>query len=281
MQVPCGQCLGCQIEYRRTWALRCTHEASLHERNSFLTLTFEVDPISLDVAHMQQFHKRLRKRGLSVRSYYCGEYGEDLGRPHYHVLLFGEDFSFDRWHFYNSTGGWPVFRSPTLEECWPHGHSEIGEVNFESASYVAGYVHKKLKGRMVDRDADLVARDGVLPHYSRVDPETGELHVVKPEFCRMSRGGRGVGKGGIGKGYLEKFRAEILRDDSVLSRGRLVKPPRYYDNLNSQVEPGRVEALKAKRRELAVTRAADCTDDRLRVRERVAEARQSVKKRKL
>lgn len=257
------------------------HEASLHAVNSFLTLTFAVDPISLDVRHMQLFHKRLRNRGLSVRSYYSGEYGDQLGRPHYHVLLFGEDFSFDRWHFYTSDGGWPVFRSPTLEECWPEGHSEIGEVTFESASYVAGYVHKKLEGRLRDRGQDEFCKDGVMPHYTRVDADTGEVHFVKPEFCRMSRGGRGAGKGGIGKGWLDKFRPEVLRDDSVLSRGRLSPPPRYYDKLNSDVDPDRVAALKDERKKEARARAADSTDARLEVRHKVAQARANMQKRKL
>lgn len=245
------------------------HEASMHAVNSFLTLTFAVDPISLDVEHLQLFFKRLHNRGLSRRSYACGEYGEDLGRPHYHVLLFGEDFSADRWHFYTSEGGFPVFRSPTLEACWPHGHSEIGDITFESASYVAGYVQKKLKGKAVD---GLFLEDGLLPHYTRVDETTGELHFVKPEFAVMSRGGRG-GRGGIGKGWLEKHRSEVLRDDWVLSRGRLVKPPRYYDELNKVVAPERLQELKAQRVEVAKEFASDRTPERLAVRERVARAK--------
>lgn len=273
MEVPCGQCFGCRLEYSRRWALRGMHEASMHARNSFLTLTFAVDPISLDVRHLQLFFKQLRNRGLSVRQYSCGEYGDELGRPHYHVLLFGEDFSLDRWHFYTNDQGFPIFRSPTLEKCWPHGHSEIGDVTFESASYVAGYVQKKLKGKP---DQALLCEDGLLPHYTRIDPDTGEIHFVKPEFSVMSRGGRG-GKGGIGKGYLEKFRKEILRDDSVLSRGRLVKPPRYYDELNKVAAPDRLEEVKAERVKVARERASDSTPERLEVRERCARARHSLK----
>lgn len=280
MEVPCGQCFGCRREYSRRWALRAEHEASRHARNSFLTLTFKVDPISLDVAHLQLFFKRLRNRGMSVRHYSCGEYGDELGRPHYHVLLFGEDFSEDRYRWRFENGHW-LFRSPTLEQCWLEGHAEIGSVTFESASYVAGYVQKKLTGKARE---GLFLEDGLLPHYTRIDSVTGEIHFVKPEFSVMSRGGRTrPGKpnlGGIGKGWLEKFRPEVLRDDSVLSRGRLVKPPRYYDELNKVVAPERLEVIKAERVEFAKARSGENTPERLEVRERVARARHSMKRRR-
>lgn len=266
MEVPCGRCYGCRREYRRVWALRCMHEASLHERNSFLTLTFAEDPISLDVRYLQLFFKRLRKRGLSVRQYSCGEYGEELGRPHYHVLLFGEDFSFDR-YLHEWRDGFPIFRSPVLEACWPHGFSEIGAVTFESASYVAGYVQKKLSGERAEH------------HYMRVDEATGECIPVKPEFCVMSRGGRGY-KGGIGRDWFLKFRAEIARDDSVLSRGRESPVPRYYRNKLAEVDPQRAEELRVARVARAKERAADNTPERLAVREEVARARAKLKERR-
>ena len=40
IKVPCGQCIGCRLERSRQWAIRCVHEASLHEANSFITLTY-------------------------------------------------------------------------------------------------------------------------------------------------------------------------------------------------------------------------------------------------
>ena len=81
--VPCGQCCGCRLERSRQWAIRCTHEASLHENNCFITLTFNDDNLpsdkSLDVRHFQLFMKRLRKQfGSNIRYYHCGEYGENF-----------------------------------------------------------------------------------------------------------------------------------------------------------------------------------------------------------
>jgi len=38
--IPCGRCVGCRLERSRQWAMRCMHEASLHEENIFITLTY-------------------------------------------------------------------------------------------------------------------------------------------------------------------------------------------------------------------------------------------------
>ena len=38
--VPCGQCIGCRLEKSRQWAIRCVHEATLHQKNCFVTLTY-------------------------------------------------------------------------------------------------------------------------------------------------------------------------------------------------------------------------------------------------
>ena len=84
--VPCGQCIGCRLERSRQWAIRCTHEASLWEKNCFITLTYNDENLpkdgSLDVTHFQKFMKRLRKKhGAGIRFYHCGEYGDKFGFP--------------------------------------------------------------------------------------------------------------------------------------------------------------------------------------------------------
>lgn len=39
-QLPCGKCIECRLEYARQWAVRCVHEAQMHSRNAFITLTY-------------------------------------------------------------------------------------------------------------------------------------------------------------------------------------------------------------------------------------------------
>lgn len=106
LKIACGRCIGCRLEYSRNWAIRCMHESSLYDDNCFITLTYDDDHLpengDLLYSDFQNFMKRLRKRYSPriIRFYMCAEYGSpppddlwnNLGRPHYHALLFNLDF---------------------------------------------------------------------------------------------------------------------------------------------------------------------------------------------
>lgn len=269
MTVPCGQCTGCRLERSRQWAVRCMHEASLHADNCFLTLTYSDEFLpeygSLVKSDFQKFIKRVRKR-YAFRYFHCGEYGELSKRPHYHALFFGLDFS-DKvlWSVRN---GNDVFRSDILESLWTFGNSEIGSLTFESAAYVARYCVKTLQNlrfRKGDRESYVDALDR---EYSRLDPDTGELVLVAPEYVTMSR------RPGIGNGWFEKFGTEVYPSDEVIVRGKSCKPPRFYDRLLAASSPE--EAASVRRARLLARSREDETPARLRVREVCAEARLSL-----
>jgi len=129
LKVPCGQCIGCRLERSRQWAIRCLHESGLHERNCFITLTYDDEHLpeggTLVKQDWQLFIDRLRKRfRTKVRYFHCGEYGEQTRRPHYHAILFGHDF--DDKTLWKRNHGNPLYRSKSLERLWPHGYSSIG-----------------------------------------------------------------------------------------------------------------------------------------------------------
>jgi len=72
MLLPCGQCIGCRLEYSRQWAIRCMDEASMFVDNCFITLTLSDEAVrvngrSLDVGLFQLFMKRLRKEVAPLR----------------------------------------------------------------------------------------------------------------------------------------------------------------------------------------------------------------------
>lgn len=259
--VSCGQCIGCRLERSRQWALRCVHEASLHDENCFITLTYDdahLPPFnSLDKTAFPKFMKRLRKAiaPRRVRFYHAGEYGEARGRPHYHACLFGFDFADKReWSIRN---GFPVWRSTLLESVWTLGQSEIGSVTFESAAYVARYILKKVLGPESEFAYRAVDEDGVV------------VERVK-EYTTMSRGGRG-GLGGIGKRWIDAYMSEVYPSDSVLARGKPSKPPRYYDLAHGAIDPdGAAAVCRARQRARCLE---DETPERLAVREECAIAR--------
>lgn len=258
-KVPCGQCVGCRLERSRQWAARCMHEAALHDENCFLTLTYRPDvcPVSLRYEDFQLFMKRVRKQFYPrrVRFYMCGEYGENTKRAHFHVLLFGVNFS-DRVRWSGR-----LWRSAMLERLWPFGFSTIGEVTFESAAYTARYVMKKITGGEAEA------------HYRFVDPVTGEVIDRVPEFCHMSL------KPGIGAGWLERYHSDVFPSGTMVVRGVESKSARYYDKLYRRVDRAGFDVMKAGRVESALDRYRDNYDDRLKVREVVTAARVRLLKR--
>lgn len=45
IQIPCGQCIGCRIDYSRQWANRCMLELQYHDSAYFCTFTYDDDHV--------------------------------------------------------------------------------------------------------------------------------------------------------------------------------------------------------------------------------------------
>lgn len=269
LDLPCGQCIGCKLEKSRQWAIRCMHEASLYEENSFITLTYNEQNLpsdgSLHLEHFQCFMKRLRKSVAPkrIRFYHCGEYGEKFSRPHYHSLLFGHDFRDKK--YFSTRGDNTLFTSGSLSRLWPFGFSVIGDVTFESAAYVARYIMKKVTGEKAEAHYDGRA----------------------PEYTTMSR------RPGIGAKWFEKFRSDVYPNDRVVVRGSYSRPPRFYDSLLGKDDPSLLALLKINREKNGnryvsdvlsdgrVIQVPDSCDARLMVKELVKKAQISNLKRPL
>lgn len=254
--IPCGQCVGCRLEKSRQWAVRLMKETKLHDRSSFLTLTYHPDFLprtrsglpTLVLEDVQLFLKKLRKHfePHRLRFFQCGEYGETTHRPHHHMILFGEDFCKDRVPIAASRSGHPQWKSDLLDGLWGKGSCTISAVSFESAAYVARYALKKVTGK------------GSQFHYQG----------RKPEFITMSR------RPGIGAGYFEEFKGDMYPSDSVVpSIGRPASlPPKYFDKLLERVDRALYERVKKKRVEgLDFWTDPNSTDTRLEARERTQE----------
>jgi len=229
LNLPCGKCYGCRNDKAREWAMRCSHEAQLHDENSFLTLTYEEEPktksgvATLDKRDFVLFMKKLRKaRKQKIKFFQCGEYGS-LGRPHHHCLLFGCGFA-DR-YYWRKEGDHNLYRSEELEKIWGKGHSEIGTVTFESAGYVAGYTMKDAENTRQQKE------------------ESNRTTTRVPEYRTMSR------RPGIGKQWLTQFMSDVYPWDEVITKnGNKLRPPRYYDQQLEKLNPELLREIQLKRR---------------------------------
>lgn len=262
MSVACGQCIGCRLKRSADWAVRCMHEAQLHDENAYLTLTYAVEPAdgSLRPKDFTDFMKRLRKhlRGRRISYFQCGEYGEKLGRPHHHAAIFGYSFP-DKKRWKKHGGHW-LYVSQELDRLWGHGYCTIGEVTFDSAAYIARYCTKKIYG------------PGAKWHYTKVDAETGELYGIAEEYVTMSR------RPAIGKRWLEKFNTDVYPSDEVIVRGHERKPPRYYDKQHEKLDAAAHLRVQRKRLTQGNTREQknERTPERLAVQREVLQAQVST-----
>lgn len=264
--IPCGQCIGCRFEKSRQWALRCVHEASLHEENCFITLTYSSKHLpvdhSLDKTHFQKFMKRLRKHftGTTIRFYHCGEYGEKNNRPHYHACLFGLDFPDKELHTTTKNGD-KLYRSKTLTKIWGKGEENqqlIGELNFKTAAYTARYIMKKINGEQADE------------HYRRIDEDTGEQFQINPEYTTMSR------RPGIAYDWYKNYKTDVYPSDEVIIKGIPMQPPKYYDSILEKENPFLYDDIKHDRLTNAEKYADDNTPERLHVKYKVKQAQANL-----
>lgn len=259
VEVPCGQCAGCRLERSRQWAVRLMHEKQSHLFSWFLTLTYRDADLplggSLRMRDVQLFLKRVRKHcsGVRIRYFYCGEYGDKTDRPHYHMILFGPDFP-DR-RVVNRREKGDLYESDQLTALWGHGNVWIGAVTPETCAYTARYIMKKMTGEKAKE------------HYEVIVGATGEIVDRVPEFVCMSR------KPGIGKEWYDQFKSDVYPSDNVVVRGKVAKPPRYYDRQLEAEDPEASKAIKYRRTRRALQFAEDNTPARLRTRENVAKAR--------
>lgn len=225
---PCGNCLPCLITRRRVWTQRIVSEASLWPSNAFVTLTYDDDHLpdfGVSTSEHQSFMKNLRTQwhdatGCFFRFYMCGEYGEKTFRPHYHYALF---------NFPTCCGRGPTWRGKRFIPCtcnvcmfvsrvWGKGHVFIGNLEHNSAQYVAGYVTKKL-----------TKKDDPRLKFELFDPSTGEIKIVSynPEFSLMSRN-PGLGAGAV-DGIIKRWQESGLESlpNGIRVRDRFLPLGRY------------------------------------------------------
>lgn len=225
--IPCGQCIGCRLDYARSWANRCLLEMQHYDSNMFLTITYDDDhlPCTLGttpdgeivVSHplvkkdWQLFMKRLRKRfpEKKLRFFMAGEYGDSSFRPHYHAIIFGLELNDLEW--YKRAGDYDYFTSDLLNSCWTDdngvlkGYIVVCPATIETAAYTARYCTKKVN--------------------SVVSDLYDQLHLT-PEFTLMSR------KPGIGTQYFEEHQKSLLESDHLFiptdKKGVRMNIPRYF-----------------------------------------------------
>lgn len=256
--IPCGQCIGCRLEYSRQWANRGYLESLLHDENWFITLTYNDEKIyipdfmktsegkiyyndgswkgCLRPRDLQLFFKRLRTKIGKFSYMACGEYGSEGERPHYHAILFGAHFEPDTMYNAKIINHEFYYQNRIIEECWTEeqgrgktgeslGFSNISNATWNNIAYTARYITKKING--------IYSEDQYC--------SKGQIK----EFLRTSR------KPAIGKEYFNLHQDEIYEKDEIIISNKngvqKTRPPRYFDKLYEEKDIDDMDWLKRKR----------------------------------
>lgn len=223
----CGQCMPCRVNRRRTWMHRIILEARCHASSSFVTLTYNEENVPVDGSlrpdDLTKFLKRFRRRfdSKEYRYFAVGEYGDQSGRPHFHLALFGlgpcENHSYLGFPAYPAAQrGCQCVNCVAVRSTWGLGLVQVARLEIASARYLAGYIVKKL-----------------------TDVADPRLRGRYPEFARMStHPGLGALALPVVASAVDKWNSS-METPSALRHGRVSLPLGSYLKNRLRMELGR------------------------------------------
>lgn len=267
LQLPCGWCLECRLKKAKEWSTRCYLENKLHQESCFITCTYAPQYLpktkdgrpTLCVKHFQDFMKRLKKKypDKKILRFYCGEYGEKKGRPHYHAILFGYEPKDLIRRREPSNRGHTVYNSKELNKIWGLGRVVIGKVTAESSGYVARYTMKKAGIKPEKRPYYkwqtnpkwLDWRKTHKPEDWKKNPYRTWLKPIdenepKKEFLNASK------RPAIGKNYFLQHFDEIINTGNILvycsEKVQIRNIPKYFINIWQKIDIDSAMSFKIK-----------------------------------
>lgn len=275
IQVPCGKCVGCRLEYSRQWANRCMLELQYHKSAYFLTLTYNdgnlplrwhVDESTGEAAQVatlvkrdwQLFMKRLRRSfpDQELRFFMSGEYGEQNFRPHFHAIVFGLEIPDLR--FYKKLDKYDYYTSSKIQKIWDFGanfsHNSIDNpdqmvYNVDTGKWSVTPLTTRglvIIGE-VNWDTCAYTARYVMDKLKGPAATFYEEQGILPPFSLMSR------RPGIGRMYYDDHDCYEYQYINVTTPqgGKKFQAPKYFDRLLERDDPERFTVIKEQRKELS------------------------------
>lgn len=276
IQIPCGKCIGCRLDYARGWTMRLMAEKQdwPDELCWFLTLTYDDEHLpvvlgadsfgeaklwpTLRPRDLTLFWKSLRKQFavVGLKYFAAAEYGSKTGRPHYHAIVFGLPLDLDRLDhltpYSRNDMGDTVYRSAKLERIWKNGRVMVGKVTDKSCGYVARYCLKKLYDQSID-----------------------DFSNREHEFTRMSR------NPGIGANWSYQNVVDLALFSLPSAPGQKFTLPRYFMERLRKDDPDKWQEIHDRRFASALASFDNMMHDEQRPYLEVLKAKELYKKQKI
>lgn len=196
------------------------------------TGSLEPDHVTQFIDTIRHYYRKKENGGIQdIKYFYCGEYGTQNHRPHYHLILFGAPL--DTNDFYGTHVDGKFFKehwkSKQIDKWWKYGLHEVCVLEWSNAAYTTRYCMKKLCEE---------------PKSERIYASMGKI----PEFVRMSKG--------IGFKYYYDHIDEIYKTDSIAMKTvkgntGAIKPPKAFDRKLEKEHPEEYERIKKERKKIA------------------------------
>ena len=283
IEVPCGKCIECKLAYSRSWADRCMLEAQYHDKNCFLTLTYDpkyvptgkrfdengkeiptVDPVTGEVKKfntlrkkdLQDFLKRFRmyinripkQNPDEVQRYY--RKGDDEFKE-IRYLACGEYGKQGRPHYHLIIFGW----YPEESDIVPVGKNDLGQVYYGSQTIAETWAVKDEDGKKHSLGFHVVAECEwnscayvaryVTKKLYPIESDFYEKCGMEKEFIVMSR------RPGIGSQWFDEHNesySTFLKTYLKSQNGsHSIGSIKYFDNKLANEFPKIYEDMKEKR----------------------------------
>lgn len=154
LTLRCRKCDPCRMKWRKDWTGRLLAEAKTSQEVWFATLTYgggydNPQAVTHNKSHVAALFDQLRKHGHDVRYYGVGEFGEERGRAHWHLLIFWKckapPMTFDddvMWEMPVQNKG---RYAGVTRHYWPFGHVYMARPISEQAcvAYTLKYMEKQ------------------------------------------------------------------------------------------------------------------------------------------
>lgn len=264
--------MACRINASRIWTSRLMLEAQAHEVSYFVTWTYAEEPDGRNLRkdclsaalHRLRAAVARRDRG-TVRFFACGEYGDQLGRPHYHGAVFG----LQRTDLIPDAARPGYGTAEILKATWEGSHGpgagvggnvDVSVLTAESAAYITGYVTKKLTKAGDER------LDGRTPEFAVMSRRPGIGSVALPvliEALNTSAGSLYMARHGdvptafqtagrllpLGPHLRGQLREFFFGDERQPKAAKELHEHAFQQNVWAHLPPMRVDASQAERLE--------------------------------
>ena len=235
------------------WFITLTYDDDYLPIHSYLDVESGevINGASTELKDLQNWIKKLRDNhpDKNIRYMAAREYGTSTLRPHYHLIIFGLPLDRDLMvKIGNKANGDALWTTPQLDniisrDCWSvrrplgdrkakmyrAGNVTIGEVTFQSISYVARYTLKKAN-KTYDSEWWYNAQG------------------LDKEAVSQSQD--------LGKWYYDLHKHEIYENDYVPILGKnenFSKPPKSYDRMYKEEYPKKYAKVVERRKEALLT----------------------------